>query len=76
MATVVTYDGAPGFIADVLELNGQTVCVLSPDVFTDAETRSLVRTWMRGQGVDCEACLGCSVGVMQQGGNGGDPARP
>lgn len=74
MATAITYDREPGFIADVLEINGETVCVLSPEVFTDHDTRALTASWMRGQGVPCEECLGCPVGVMQQGEGGEDAA--
>jgi hypothetical protein len=74
MATAITYDLEPGHIADVLEINGENVCVLNPKVFTDRDTRSLVKSWMRGQGLDCEACLGCPVGVMQQGDGDKDAA--
>ncbi|MFJ2515564.1 hypothetical protein ACIPEL_36105 [Streptomyces griseoviridis] len=69
MAKAITHR-QPGFIADVLEVDGETVCLLTPDVATDAATRALVESWMTSQGVDCRACRGCPVGVMQQSSRG------
>ncbi|MDT0476199.1 hypothetical protein RM863_29150 [Streptomyces sp. DSM 41014] len=65
MAKAITHR-QPGFIADVLEVDGETVCLLTPEVATDSEIRKLVESWMTAQGVDCGACLGCPVGAMRQ----------
>lgn len=76
MATAITYDREPGFIADVLEIDGSTFCILHPTAITDADTRVLVRRFMQGQGVDCGTCRGCPVGTAdQEGGSGSAGSR-
>lgn len=71
MATAITYDREPGFIADVLEIKGETICVLSPAVATDANTQAVVQRFMEGHGIDCRTCGGCPVGTaLQEGGDG------
>lgn len=66
MPTAIAYDREPGFIADMLVINGRTVCVLSTEATTDASTRALVRTFMQSQGIDCMACRNCPVGAQEQ----------
>lgn len=66
-ATAITYDREPGFIADVLEINGANFCVLNPTAIQDADTRSLVRHLMQRRGLDCGTCRGCLVGTTLDG---------
>lgn len=66
------YDREPGFIADVLVINGNTVCVLSSAATSDVPTRALVRAFMREQGIDCLTCRNCPVGSEPQSNSGGD----
>ncbi|HZF92016.1 hypothetical protein [Streptomyces sp.] len=70
-AKAITYDREPGFIADVLEIDGASVCVVNPAALKDAGTRSLVRQVAQGRGLDCGTCRGCLVGTTVQDGGGG-----
>lgn len=64
MATVVELD-RPGFEGQVLYLNGEVVCILTPAAAEDRAIQARVRRLMHGQGIDCRKCRGCPVGTAQ-----------
>jgi len=49
------------FLGYPTEINGEKVCVLSPQVAEDHALQVRVRRSMKGQGRDCETCGGCPV---------------
>lgn len=65
MSTVVTLDLGPGHEADVLEINGEMVCILCPEAATDPHIQKRIRRLLKGLGKDCGTCLGCPVGKAQ-----------
>ncbi|MCM8548962.1 hypothetical protein [Streptomyces sp. STCH 565 A] len=68
MATAIVYDREPGAIADVLEINGETVCVINAAALAEHDGQQLVRDFLRSLGVDCTVCRGCPVGTAGQAG--------
>jgi hypothetical protein len=65
MSTVVELDLGAGHEAHVFKINGETVCVLSPNVATDTRIQERVRRLVRGEGLECRECRGCIVGTAK-----------
>lgn len=63
MTKVVTIDLGPTFIGQGIQIDGELVCVVSPDVSEDSSALAQVRDMMRRQGTDCRKCRGCQVGT-------------
>lgn len=49
------------FLGYPTQINGEKVCVLSPQVAEDRAIQVRVKRFMQGQGRDCETCGGCPV---------------
>lgn len=65
MKMAITLDLGPDFIGQVVPVDGEKVCVLSPTALSDAGVQARVRKMMWGQGVDCRVCRGCKVGTAE-----------
>lgn len=65
MSTVIDLDLGPGHYAHALKIDGEMVCILTPQAATDTDVQEHVRRLMKGQGTDCRKCRGCAVGTAQ-----------
>lgn len=65
MSTVIEADFGPGHIAQAYDVDGEWVCILTPEAATDTWVQVRVRRFMWGQGRDCGTCRGCPVGRAQ-----------
>lgn len=54
-----------GHEAHALQINGEMVCILTPEAATDTRIQARIRRLMKGQGTDCRKCRGCPVGTAQ-----------
>lgn len=62
MSNVISLDLGPTFIASVAQAAGEMVCILNPKAASEARIQARVRSFMKGQGMDCGKCGGCPVG--------------
>lgn len=61
MSTVIYWDRA-GFVASSATIEGEMVCILTPDAVDDRLIQADVRRLMKGRGIDCATCQGCPIG--------------
>lgn len=61
MSKVIELDLGP-HLAHAIRVDGEMVCVLTPQAADDERVQGLVRRFMQGEGVDCRSCAGCPVG--------------
>ncbi|MEU2789104.1 hypothetical protein [Streptomyces sp. NPDC007100] len=62
---MVTADLGSGFAALRGRVNGEFVCLVTPRVEHDEETRKAVRSLIERQGGNCASCCGCIIGTME-----------
>lgn len=62
MSNVINLDLGPSFIGYATQVDGEMVCVLTPEAASEPRIQERVRWFMKGQGRDCGKCLGCPVG--------------
>ncbi len=67
MITVINLDLGPQstFLGYPTQVNGETVCVLTPKAAEDRAIQERVREFMKGQDRDCRTCRGCPVGTAE-----------
>lgn len=65
MSTAIDVDLGPGHIVQAYRIDGEMVCVLTPQAATDRAIQGRARRLLKGQGVDCRACRGCPVGTAE-----------
>lgn len=65
MSTAIDVDLGPGHIAQAFQIDGEMMCVLTPDAATDRAIQWRIRRLLKGQGVDCRSCCGCPVGTAE-----------
>lgn len=65
MSTPVILDLGPKHYVHAVELEEDTVCVLTPRVASDRSIREIVRTHLKKQGIDCMKCCACPLGAAE-----------
>lgn len=63
MSVVINLDLGPDVLAYPTQVDGEMVCVLTPECADDREIQARVRRFMKGQDRDCRTCRGCPVGT-------------
>ena len=53
------------FLGYPTQVNGEKVCVLTPQAAEDRAIQERVRRFMAGQDRDCRICRGCPVGTTE-----------
>ncbi|WP_406336573.1 hypothetical protein OG814_33125 [Streptomyces zaomyceticus] len=65
MSTPVILDLGPKHYVHTVEMEADTVCVLTPRVTSDTSIQAIVRTFLRKKGMDCSQCCGCPAGTAE-----------
>ncbi|KIF02244.1 hypothetical protein PL81_31255 [Streptomyces sp. RSD-27] len=66
MVKVIAVDLGPHFMGQATQVNGEKICLLPSEAFSDVLVAQRAREFMEGRGRHCAECRGCTIGTTLQ----------